>query len=186
MPAFPAISLEGHAAAVHSQQLLFVALIVLALALYGVWHFLEGRARWIVGALVVILHALLVFTMLKDVLHLLAGHAGELAFATLCLFKALDGGFTSSRVERALYGTVGWFLVGRNLWLTWGLLTSRSARALYHANGSFGMTTDYIRLADDVLGWQLQSVALAMLVAALLVPPCAILLWRVRLRWAAR
>lgn len=184
MPAVPAISLEGHSAAVHSAQLWFVALGVLALALFGITRLFTGRARWIAAALCVPLYCALAFSELRELFHLLAGHAAELGFAGLCLVKALEGGFTHSRVERALHSTVGWFLVGRNAWLTFGLATSRSARALYHANGSFGLTNDYIRVADDVLGWQLQSVALAMFVAALLVPACALLAWRVRLRLA--
>lgn len=184
MPAVPAISLDGHAAAVHSGQLWFVALGVMALGLFGLTRILAGRTLWIVAALLVPLYGVLAFSGLRELYHLLAGHCAELVFAGFCLVKALEGGFTHSRLERALHSTLGWFLVGRNAWLTFGLATSRSARALYHSNGSFGMTNDYVRVADDVLGWQLQSVALAMLFAALLVPACAILVWRLRLRLA--
>jgi hypothetical protein len=115
----------------------------------------------------------------RDVLHLLAGHAGELAFATLALWKALDGGFTDSKAERALYSTVGWFLLGKNAVLCWGLMRSEAARADYMTSGSFGFTNDYLRLAEDHLFWRLESVALLMLVATLAVLPLAFGLWRV-------
>lgn len=178
MPAFPAISLEGHAAAMHGEQIPVLALFVTFALCFFPWRALEGRTRWIVCGSIALVQLLLAFTQAREALHLVAGHVAELGFACMCLFRTLSGGYTSSRAERGLWGTLGWFLLGHNLWLCWGLVTSTGARALYHANGSFGMTNDYIRLADDVLGWQLQTVAGTMLFAGLLVLPGAFLLWR--------
>lgn len=180
MPAIPAISLAGHAAAVHGEQSTALALFVLGGLLFLGWKFLEGRARIVAMVVVAIVQPTLAFTHAKDLVFLLSGHGGELAFATLALWKALDGGFTSSKLERGLYGTVGWYLVGKNVFLCVGLMTSAGSRAHYAANGSFGMTNDYIRAAEDVLGWRLESVALFMLVASLATIPTAILLWRAR------
>jgi hypothetical protein len=185
MPSIPAISLAGHAAAVHGEQQVFlVAMVILALAM-GAWKWLEGAPRWIALALVLVVHPLLAFTSGKDFLFLLAGHGGELVFAILALWKALDGGFTDSKLERALYGTVGWFLVGKNVFLCFGLMTSASARAHYDENGSFGLTNDYLRLAHDSIGCSLEAVAALMLLASVLTVPAAILLWRLRLRATA-
>lgn len=182
MPAIPAISLAGHAAAVHSeQQPLLVAVIAAGLA-SAAWRLLEGRARWIALALVAVLYPSIALTGAKELLHLLAGHAGELVFATICLWKTLDGGFTQSRFERALYGTVGWYLLGKNVFLCIGLSSDASARATYADNGSFGLTNDFLRAADDVLGWRLESVALLMLAACVLVLPAALALWRISSR----
>jgi len=182
MPASPAISIDGHAAAVHGEQQLFLlALVALGLAA-AAWRFLEGPARWIGLAAALVVHPLLALTGGKDLLHLLAGHGAEILFAILCLWKALDGGFTESRLERALYGTVGWFLVGKNAWLAFGLMTSADARALYNENGSFGFTNDYLRVAHEVVGCRLEVVAAGMLVATVLAVPAALLLWRLRLR----
>src|SRR5262249_11161980 len=121
------------------------------------------------------------FTTARELLHLLAGHGAELAFATLCFWRTLDGGFTESRAERGLYGTLGWFLLGRNVNLCLGLLTSPAARGHYRSSGSFGLKNDLLRAAEDVLGWPLQSVALGMLVACALVLPAALLLRRLAL-----
>jgi len=178
MPAFPAISLEGHAAAMHSPQIVPLALFITCMLVFFAWRRFEGRTRWIVCAALVLVHLFLCFTSAREVLHLLAGHLAEFSFSCMCLFRALSGGFTSSRAERALHGTLGWFLLGRNVWLCWGLVTSSGARALYQTNGSFGLTNDYIRLADDVLGWQLQTVAGGMLLVGALVLPAAFVLWR--------
>jgi hypothetical protein len=179
MPAMPAISLDGHAAAVHSEQSLFlVALIALGLGA-GAWNVFTGRVRWIVLALLAVAYPAIALTSAKELLHLLAGHGGELAFATLCLWKTLDGGFTDSKLERALYGMLGWFLLGKNAHLCFALMQSAGARAEYDANGSFGLTNDYIRVAEDVLHCPLQRVALMMLVACVFVLPAALGLWRV-------
>jgi hypothetical protein len=184
MPAVPAISPVGHAAAVHGEQnLALVALVGCGLA-YAAWRFLEDHARWIAIVVLAVLYPAVALTSAKELLHLLAGHAGELAFATLALWKALDGGFTSSKLERALYGTVGWYLAGRNVILCAGLVSSADVRAHYASNGSFGLTNDFIRAAEDVLGWRLESVAALMLVASLATVPAALLLWRASRRAA--
>lgn len=182
MPAIPAISLAGHAAAVHQEQSVVLALAIACALAAAAWHFLHGRARIVAIALVAVLYPTLAFTGVKELLFLFAGHGGELAFATLSLWKVLDGGFTKTAVERALYGTVGWYLLGKNVFLCFGLMTSSAARAVYAENGSFGLTNDLIRAAEDVLGWRLESVAFLMLVACALVLPAAFGLWRLTIR----
>lgn len=178
MPAVPAIALDGHAAAVHGEQSLFLVFsIAIAFGMVA-WRFLRGVPRVFALAMIAFGYPALVLSDAKEVLHLLAGHAGELAFATLSLWKTLDGGFTRSRAERLLYGTVGWFLLDKNVRLCWLLMHSESARADYMSSGSFGMTNDYLRVAEDILYWRLESVALLMLVAAVCVLPAAILGWR--------
>jgi hypothetical protein len=184
MPAVPAISPVGHAAAIHGEQSLVLVALVASGLVYAAWRYLADHVRWIAIVLVAVLYPAIALTPAKDLLHLLAGHAGELAFATLALWKALDGGFTESQLERALYGTVGWYLAGKNVILCVGLMASSGVRAHYAANGSFGLTNDYIRAAEDVLGWSLQSVALLMLLASLATIPGAILLWRMSRRAA--
>jgi len=188
MAAIPAISLEGHAAAVHSEPSRFFAVLVWGALVGAAWRWLQGRARWIAMGVVAVLYPALAFTQARDVLQVLAGHGGELAFATLCLWKTLDGGFTESRLERGLYGTVGWYLLGSNLVLCLGLVASPASRQEYSENGSFGLTNDMIRVADELLDWTLPSVALLVLVAASAVLPAAWALWRastrIRASWA--
>ena len=182
MPAFPAISLEGHAVSVHSEPIVLFAMFVWAGLGGAAWRFLEGRARWTALGIVGVVYPLLAFTDARECLHLLAGHGGELAFAALCLWKALDGGFTQSRLERGLYGTVGWYLLGTNAKLCLGLMFSDSSREGYAENGSFGLTNDMIRVAHGVLHWRLQSVAFLMLVVTLAALAAAFGLWRISSR----
>jgi hypothetical protein len=182
MPAMPAISLGGHAMAMHGEQMLLLVVMIVAGSAFAAWRCLHGRVRVVALVALGVVYPVLAFTPAKELFHLLAGHGGELVFATLCLWKTLDGGFTESRVERALYGTVGWYLLGSNAALCLGLMSSAVKRAEYGANGSFGLTNDMIRAAEDVLGWRLESVALLMFVACLAVLPVAIVAWRVCVR----
>lgn len=180
LPSFPAISLRGHAVTVHQEQVTgmvwaaWVALAALA------WHQRANRARCAPLIVAAVLYPLIAFTGVREVLFLTGGHLGELAFAWLCLSRALTGGFTHGAAERGCYSALGWLLVGSNVGLCFGLATSPAARDHYAGNGSFGLTNDYIRLADDVLGTSLQAVAAAMLLVSLLPVPLALLAFRVR------
>jgi len=182
MPSMPAIALDGHAAAMHSDQQLFLVAMILLVFATTIGRLLSGRPRIVAWVVLGVVYPVLAFTGIRELLHLAAGHGGELAFAVLALWKALDGGFTDSRAERLLYGTMGWFLVGKNVFLAWGLATSAGSRAWYAQNGSFGFTNDYIRIAEDLLGWRLESVAWLALLASVAAVPAALGLWRLAAR----
>ncbi len=77
---------------------------------------------------------------------------------------------------------LGWYLLGTNVHLCCGLMFSSSSREWYAENGSFGLTNDMIRVAEDVLNWRLQSVAFLMLLVSLAVLPTAFGLWRISSR----
>ncbi len=177
LPAYPAIRLDGHAAAMHSEQkLLLVALVwgILAAIAFGVRR--RPRARWIAGG-AVLLYPLLAFSEAHELLHLLAGHGGELAFAGIFFYRALSGGFTESIPERITYAACAWYLLGRNVVLDFGLMTSEAARQAYVGNGSFGLTQDFVRAAR-MLEWHLGAVGALMLVLSLATLPLAWWVWR--------
>lgn len=178
MPSFPAISLTAEAAAIHGDQVVPLVLLIWAGASYAAWRIPHRGLRFTILPLAAIVYPVLAFTGAREALHLFGGHLGELAFAVLCLQRALSGGFTESSAERALYGTVGWYLVGANLFLSLGLVFSASKRALYASNGSFGILNDYLRLAEDVLGCPLEVVAFGMSLVAVAAPAAALVWWR--------
>lgn len=172
-PAFPAISLGGHAAAVHQGQSLFLTLAICAGLGFAAWKTRGHRGRFICLTTLAILQPMLAFSGAKDVLFLLGGHLGELAFGAIFLWRAFTGGFTANKLERVLYGTLACHLIGENVMLCGGLLFSQAARLEYAGNGSFGLTNDFLRLANDQLGVSLGTVAFGMLVVSLLTIPVA-------------
>jgi hypothetical protein len=183
LPSFPAISLRGHAVTVHQDQVLVMVWAILATLGYGAWHFRARRGVAIPLGVAAAIYPLIAFTGAKEFVFVVAGHCGELAFAWLCLFRAFAGmEFRWGAVERGAYSAVGWLFVGSNVGLCWGLATSAVARDDYSGSGSFGLTNDYIRVAEDVLGWSLPGVAWLMLLVSLLPVPLALLAGWVRTR----
>lgn len=174
MPSIPAISLAGEAAAVHGSQILPLVLAIWIGLGFGAWFLRPAAMRYTVMVAVVVTYPFLAWTDMREILHLLGGHLGELIFAVIFFWRALVGGFTSNRIERVLYAMLAWYLVGRNVLLCIGLVTSPAARSEYQMNGSFGLVNDYIRIGD-ILGWGVEGVALLMLLPALLVLPLAII-----------
>ncbi|MFT5051534.1 MAG: hypothetical protein ACI8QZ_002953 [Chlamydiales bacterium] len=174
-PAIPALGV-GEAMTIETDLIL-----PLALALWGAAVYLASRMpvswlRWVSLTAAAFAYPVLAFSSFGTLPKLVAGHAAELAFAGLALWRAMTGGFTSSRAERTLYGMLGWFLIADNLHLSAGLITSSAARAVYATNGSFGCTNDYIRVANGWFGGSLEGVAFLASLSALAVLPTVLLL----------
>ncbi len=184
-PAFPAIRLDGHAAANHLGQSKALCVGLWLVIAFCAWHFRDRRRGvWIFGLLALV-YPVFAFTSLRDLSFLLAGQAGELAFAGVFFWRGLVGGFSESPAERALYLGCACFLLGSNLSLNYGLIADPAVREIYRSNGSFGLTNDYVRAARQ-LGTSLESIAAFMLLASLTVAPLAWWLSRPRRRGHAQ
>jgi hypothetical protein len=150
-PAFPAIRLDGHAAALHREQMPILCVFVIAGLLFFAWSSRGNPRRLVLATACLALYPLLAFTEAHEALFLLGGHFGELAFAAYALSQAIDGGFTGSLAERCTHAGVGCYLLGRTSVLALGLLTSDTARAHYETSGSFGLENDLLRLSRSCL-----------------------------------
>jgi hypothetical protein len=171
-PAFPAISLEGHAAAFHQDPHATVRLAVAAGLVFAAWGSLAtGRWRGLAFGLLFAWPFLAFARPLREIGFLLSGHLGELVFAGVFLWRARTGGHVEREAERPLYACVGWFLIGRNAVLSFGLAFVPAARAAYHGNGSFGLANDYVRVAAEWLHVPLAAVGGFMLLVSLAVFP---------------
>ncbi len=148
IPSFPAIRLDGHAATVHEEPVFFFAVVLWIALVGGATRVGTGRVRIAAVAVALVGYPLLTWTSAQPLLVLAGGHLTELAIGAVFLWRAMTGGFTASVAERGLYGTIGWLLVGTNVVLTARLVVSDQARDLYRGSGSFGLTNDYIRIAN--------------------------------------
>ena len=177
-PAYPAIRLDGHAAAVHAPQSLLLCLGWMALLGALAWGARRRPARLALFGGALALYPLLAFTSASETVFLLAGHLGELVFATILLVQAVDGGLSGEPLERAAHSMVGWWLVGSNAWLCGGLIFSETARAGYETSGSFGLENDLLRLSREALPLSLGTIAGTVLLLSLCVPPLALAIGR--------
>ncbi len=183
MPAFPAIRLDGHAAAVHSAQEPWLVFAIAAGLGALAWHRRhESKAQAIAcGVLAVVVPMIAFSHRWRELAFLLMGHGGELVFAFLALLRAAAV-HARGTLERGLYATVAWYLLWRNATLFFGLMTSLEALIHYYGSGSFGMTNDLIRAAEDVLDCSVQALAGGMFVATIAVLPLAFFLMVARAR----
>ncbi|MFV1960013.1 MAG: hypothetical protein ACC662_11450 [Planctomycetota bacterium] len=176
-PAWPAISLRGHAAAFHQAQSGFVlAMVGLALLLGTVLAWRHDRWKLPMVALLVAWPLLAFVRGPREVGFLLSGHLAEMMFAGIFLWRARTGKAIEHEAERPLYACLGWFLLARNLVLTLGLTFTASARDWYLQSGSFGLTNDYLRVATEWLHLPLEAVGAFMTLGALAVFPVVLAL----------
>ncbi len=180
-PGFPAINIgTGHAVAVHQGQSTGLVLLIWA-GLGGLAWSLRGQPlwRWLALALALLYPLLAFVTPLREFLFLAGGHGGELVFAAIFLWRAWTGAVIQDPLERPLYAVLGFALWWSTLGLFWGLTTSSSARGRYFESGSYGLTNDLIRIAQEHLGWYLSSTALLFLLATLAMPiALGLVAWR--------
>jgi hypothetical protein len=178
-PAYPAIRLDGHAAAFHQPQVLFICLLVWAGLGATAWRFRGQKlVPWLLYP-AILLYPAFAFTGAREILHLLAGHLAELIFATIFFWRALTGGFVRKEAERPLYAAWAWLLLGRCVILFAGLAFTETGRRAYASGGSFGLVNDLLRVAGH-LETGLPAVAIPMLLLSLLPLPLAFLLARRR------
>jgi len=174
-PAVPRIRPTGEALTTYSDPSLFLSLFVPALVAWGLWKLFAGAWRTgILVALGLLLLGVHANPAAGKTLFLVGGHLGELTLAAVFVWRAWTGGFTSSGAERVLYAALGLYLVGCNLKLTLGLVFSEAFRAWYRGPGAAACENDYVRLSRDLLGWELESVALLMTLPALVTVPVAL------------
>ncbi len=180
-PSAPAISLRGEAWTGIAEQrplLVWVVAVVAAACAYGMRH--RPRVAVALTALAILVPCI-AFNAAGEAAILVAGHGGELAFATYCFYLAATGGHTGTPQERTASAMAGALLQFVNLKLCLGLLISAEAREAYATNGSLGLVNDYLRLADDVFGCSLPTVAGVMLVVGIVPLPLGMALgwWKV-------
>ena len=185
-PTYPAIRLGGHAASFHKPQIMaFCIGIMLALS-FAAWLHRKERGKMFFFTFAALLYPFLAFTSLREALHMLGGHGGELAFAAWLFSRALRGKGTFFPVVRVLYTTLACFFVGRNYVMTSSLLMNENLRNRYLVVGPLGIKNDYHRVAEDIFGVSLDAVLFGMLVVSAFLLPMTVQLSQRRSRILSR
>ena len=121
-------------------------------------------------ALVVAVYSMAAFTPAHEALFLVAGHAAELLFAGIFLYRALSGSACRAPGERPLYGAVATFLLLNAAGFAWRLMTDHGFRVDYEEAKGGGRWMDFSRLGEEFLDAELQTVAAAFLFATVATP----------------
>lgn len=117
-------------------------------------------------------YGLILLTPLREMLIVAGGHASELLFAGIFLYRGLSGDFDSlnMEIERPLYVACAVFLLLEDAVLAWNLVTDQDHRAAYRMMKGGNVDGDLYRLANEFLGFSLAGVAALLLLATLLTP----------------
>ncbi len=174
-PAFPAISLDGQAAAFHRPQVMGLAIVIWLVMGCWAYYFRHKRPVLIAVIVAMVLYPIFALTEGWRLLFFLGGHGTELAFAGICFFRAWTGGFTQSAAERTAYATCGWYAFCAIVAFHFKLMSSRGFQIRYASGGSFGLQNDYTRVATDILGCSVSTVALLMLMVNIFVLPALVI-----------
>ena len=182
-PSIPAFDfLYGGGVTMLDQRNSGVLIVVYAaFALLGWWLWRRSaQVALAILALAVAVYSMAAFTPGHEALFLAAGHASELLFAGIFLYRALSGSACRTPGERPLYGAVATFLLLNTAGFAWRLMSDHGFRVEYEEAKGGGRWMDFSRLADEFFGVELQTVAAAFLFAAVATPlvSWAVLRWR--------
>uniref|UniRef100_A0A832H8W2 Uncharacterized protein n=1 Tax=Oscillatoriales cyanobacterium SpSt-402 TaxID=2282168 RepID=A0A832H8W2_9CYAN len=178
-PAIPTVNIYfgGGVTIVLGQVWLLNICIYLAIA-YGVYRLRDYPKLQSVIGLATLLYSYCLFTPTNTMLATLMGHGMELIAIAVCLFLATSGYFCRIKGDRTIYAMLGFFTFFSDTEFSWMLLHDPEFRYGYE-DGIGGMIdNDFVILANEYFGVNLSAIAQAFLVACLVTPVIAFLLWR--------
>ena len=146
-----------------SPILAFALCAVVARITWFAWRPERSTSVKVVVTTLAVVYPLVIFTGLREVVFLWAGHGFEVVFAGICFWRAYTGGYTESTAERGAYSVCGWALLSMNLTLFLGLIYSLETRAVYLAGSPSGWPNDLVRVAS---AWGMSLGTVAALAAA--------------------
>ncbi|MEM6793060.1 MAG: hypothetical protein AAF725_03715 [Acidobacteriota bacterium] len=170
-PSLPAFDFRygGGVTRIGERSPLVFACCLLALLWLAARWWSAPRLRPAAVALV-IGYGLVAFTPLREMVILAAGHAFELLFAGIFLYRALSGSAIIRPVERPLYAACAVFLLTSDLRFSWDLMTDQDARAAYEMSKGGSLLGDLTRLSSEFLDASLSSTASLLFFGALATP----------------
>jgi hypothetical protein len=101
----------------------------------------------------------------------LGGHAGEILFAALFLYRGLTGWGCKVAAERPLYAFLAFMIIFSGLRLG-GSLLGNTTEKFFYLQGKGGIDNDLVTGAQ-ILSWRLEGIARALIAFSLLAIPAA-------------
>ncbi len=181
-PSIPTFDFEygGGETVTYSERHLFVVLVFYALMIGWGYAWRRQRAGWMTVSVVLAIYSLCAWTSAAQVLILLMGHGGELAFATFAIHRALNGGNFVHDIERPLYAFCGFFVSFFDIRFAFRLCTDPDVRTEYEQGKGNGLLNDFFRVATDYWHVDLSIVTWLFFGLSILSPILSFLLFRYR------
>lgn len=159
-PSLPAFDFMYGGGLTSHQDRKMIIVVVIYLLLAGLFYiFRRNRLTLLFLVALVGLYTMAVFTPLHQLIILFMGHGAELVFGGIFLYRALSGSSIIVPAERPLYAFLGFFVLFMDLRFAHRLMTSEVFRAEYGAAKGGGHWMDFSRIANEILGVELTSVA---------------------------
>jgi hypothetical protein len=117
-------------------------------------------------------------TRTNTMLSTLMGHGMELVAIALCLYLATSGYYCRIPGDRAIYAMLGFFTLFSDVQFSWRLTHDADFRAWYEGGIGGMIDNDFVILANEYFGVNLSAIANLFLIACLLAPAIAFLVFR--------
>ena len=183
-PTIPAFDfVYGGGVAIHFTRKPGLLIIIYLLLAFSLYTFRKNRFTFIVLIITTLLYTLFAFTPIHEVLILFMGHGMELIFSALFLYRAISGSAVIVPAERPLYAFVGFFTQFSNINFAHKLLTDHDFRFLYEQGKGGMLANDFVRIAQDYLNVNLNTVIYFFLFCSLFPPLLAFLAHRYLAYW---
>lgn len=142
---------------------------VLGFVILGWWQ-RERKGVLIALAVVAVLYVYMYNSTRETLAITLGGHAGEVAFGALFLYRGLTGWGCKMEAERPLYAFLGFMSFFAGLQLGFSLMGSNSMERYWYLQGKGGIDNDLVTGAQ-ILSMKLEGVARLLILFELLAIP---------------
>lgn len=180
-PSLPTFDiLNGGGVTLQRERIWWVAAIVMLGFIWYLLRFYRNRLILLLLAGAFMIYCLTTLTASHQGIILSAGHAAELLFAGILLYRALSGSKISRAFQRPLYAFIGLFVILDNVRFSYLLAFDDLERHKYEAAQGMGFQMDFTRLADHYTGTSVATIAVIFLVLCLATPLVSYLCLRQR------
>lgn len=157
---------------------LIVGAWVLGFVILGWWQ-RERKGVLIALAVVAVVYVYMYNSTRETLAITLGGHAGEVAFGALFLYRGLTGWGCKMEAERPLYAFLGFMSFFAGLQLGFSLMGANSMERYWYLQGKGGIDNDLVTAAQ-ILSLKLESLARLLILCELLAIPATF--WAASLR----